>query len=176
MADDKDLFGRTAVKTLRPILADMATIHWTGESADNAGTKLLAKATNVSLNYQQSVTRRRTLGGYGNVAILIPSQPIGSLSIQRLFAESITAPDATASSADLFDNMPGFNICKGTAAVRIFFAGATAFPECNFKPNASFTCRGTTVSGYSLQMDAESLNVVDGIQAEFLQLTGTTPK
>lgn len=159
-----ELFGRKSVIPKKPITADMCTIIWgdsldTGEGVPNGAA--VASATNISIQYQQQVTRRRTLGAAEGapIAVIYPSQPVGSMSIQRLICET---------TEDIFQR-PGWNICKGTAALSISFDGATAYEGCNTQ-GSIYTATGATVTGYSLNAEAEGLTVVDNIQIEFLQL------
>lgn len=148
-----ELFGRRAIQPKKPITADMCTIMW--------DTDAVASATNVQIQYQQQVTRRRTLGAAEGapIAVIYPSQPIGSMSIQRLVCET---------TEDIFQR-PGWNICKGTATLRLSFDGATAYEGCT-TTGTVYTVTGATVVGYNLSAEAEGLTVVDGIQIEFLQL------
>jgi len=150
-----DLFGRKTIIPKKPITADMCTIVW--------GGALVSSATNVNLVYQQSVIRRRTLGGNGApVAVIYPTQPVGSLSIGRLVAES---------SENIFDK-PGWNICGGPTSIMLNFDGATAYEGCTVK-GGFYHLHGALVTAYNLAVEAEGLTVVDGIQIEFLQLEHT---
>ena len=175
-----DIFGRTPLTTLKPILADMATIVWSKDTSGNTSTDTvdsgehITKATNLQLSYQQNVTRRRTLGGQGNAAVIIPSQPNGSVSIQRLYAQSVPNASAGNTSASLFD-LPGFNVCQGLAQITIQFDGSSAYPACVTGTTAKYICAGCIVTGYSLTAEAESLTVVDNLQIEFLQMRASAP-
>lgn len=163
-----DLFGRKQIVPKKPITADMCTVLWLADSENTSttdpaasGSGAVASATNVSIQYQQQVTRRRTLGAAEGapIAVIYPSQPQGSMSIQRLVCET----------TDNIFQRAGWNICQGTAALTISFDGATAYEGCSTTGNL-YIVTGATVTGYSLSAEAESLTVVDGIQIEFLQL------
>ena len=163
MADSQqEQFGRRLVQPAKPITADMCTIVWAGD-ANNTGDKTpsaIASATNINIQYQQQATRRRTIGGRGNpIAVIYPSQPSGSVSIQRVVAEI---------TEDIFSK-PGWNICQGTARLTISFDGASAFDGCTTK-GYLYTITGAIVTGYSISAEAEGLTVVDGVQIEFLQM------
>lgn len=179
MADDIDVFGRTALKTIRPIMADMAIIAWHPKGGVPNPTSvipgtpdqkppgiLLSKATSINLTMQQSVTRRRTLGGYGNVAVIFPSQPQGQLTVGRLLA----ARSTEEGNQDL-TQLPGWNSCDELGTLTITFSGASAYGgNCSVKGELAYKLTGVTVQSYSLQADAESLAVVDNLSLEFLQL------
>lgn len=151
-----DVFGRKLIVPKKPITADMCTIIW--------GGRAVASATNINLVYQQQVTRRRTLGGNGNpVAVIYPTQPIGSFSIQRLVCET---------TEDIF-SLPGWNVCQGPAELNVSFNGATAYDGCT-TTGGYYLLSGAIVTGYSLSAEAEGLTVADNVQIEFLQLSGST--
>jgi hypothetical protein len=156
-----DIFGRKMVNQLPPITADMVTIVWGGTDVESS---ILSTATSIGLQYQQQVIRRRTLGSSGGAptAVIYPTQPQGSMSIARLFAEG---------TGDIFD-YPGWNICKGTADLTISFNGESAYAECATTAKfGSFYLSGATVTGYSMSAEAEGLTIVDGVSVEFLQLS-----
>ena len=151
-----DIFGRKTTIPKKPITADMCTIVW--------GGKAVASATNITLVYQQQIIRRRTLGGNGNpVAVIHPTQPFGSISIQRLICET---------TEDIF-SLPGWNICRGAADLNISFNGATAYEGCT-TTGGYYLVTGAMVTGYSLSAEAEGLTVADNVQIEFLQLNAGT--
>lgn len=160
-----ELFGRKQIVPKKPITADMCTIMWLGDGEAEpeaaAGSGAVASATNVSIQYQQQVVRRRTLGAANGapIAVIYPSQPIGSMAIQRLICET---------NEDIFQRA-GWNICKGTATLILSFDGATAYEGCN-TTGSIYTATGATVTGYSLSAEAEGLTVVDSIEIQFLQL------
>lgn len=156
-----DVFGRKSIVPKKPITADMCTIIWGGDANNGTAGAAVASATNVAIQYQQVVTRRRTLGASEGapVAVIYPSQPLGSMSIQRLVAES----------AENIFSRPGWNICQGTAKLTLSFDGATVYEGCSTKGGV-YTISGATVTGYSISAEAEGLTVIDGIQIEFLQM------
>lgn len=163
-----ELFGRKQVVPKKPITADMCSILWLADSnsasttdpaADGSGA--ISSATNISIQYQQQVVRRRTLGAANGspIAVIYPSQPVGSMAIQRLICET---------NEDIFQRA-GWNICKGTAVLTISFDGATAYEGCN-TTGSVYIATGATVTGYSISAEAEGLTVVDSIEIQFLQL------
>ena len=57
-----DIFGRKRFNQLKPITADMVTIAWGSDTTGTTTPVILSTATNISIQYQQQVIRRRTLG------------------------------------------------------------------------------------------------------------------
>lgn len=173
---NQEIFGRNAVTPVRPITADMCTIIWGSDKAGGDIGKVVTGATNINISYQQQVIRRRTLATAGGspLAVIYPSQPMGSLQIQRLFADLGTqlTGDATgfrtASVHDIFD-LPGWNICNGTASISVTFDGASAYPNCETKA-PGYRMTGAVVTGYNISAEAEGLTVVDNVSVEFLQM------
>ncbi len=173
--NNQEIFGRNAVKSVRPITADMCTILW---GADNAPTvaRVVTGATNINISYQQQVVRRRTLATAGGspLAVIYPTQPMGSVQIQRLFADLSQQLGGgetgyeTSSVHDIFD-LPGWNICKGTAELAVTFDGASAYPDCATKA-PGYRMTGAVVTGYNISAEAEGLTVVDNVSIEFLQM------
>lgn len=157
-----ELFGRNDIVIKHPITADMATLSWGDDGSSGvASESVIVSATNISIQYQQPIIKRRTLGaGAQNIAVLIPGQPQGQFSMQRLVADT---------EDNLFD-LPGFNICKGTATIILSFNGATQFSGCSTTNGFIYTMSGAIVAGYNLSAESEGMTVVDGIQVEFLQL------
>ena len=179
MANNKDLFGRQPTAPVRPITADMCTIAWYGENAlgNNSANRIVSGATNITIAYQQQVIRRRTLSSAGGrpLAVIYPTQPIGSIQIQRLFADmnvqlggGTTSDVGVSGTHDLF-SYPGWNVCNGTAGLDITFDGASAYPDCATK-NPGFSISGAVVTGYNISAEAEGLTIVDNVSIEFLQL------
>lgn len=175
--NNQEIFGRNAVKSVRPITADMCTIIWGGDAAEGAQqSKVVTGATNINISYQQQVVRRRTLATAGGspLAVIYPTQPMGSIQIQRLFADLSQqlgggATGFQASSVhDIFD-LPGWNICKGTAELAVTFDGASAYPDCTTKA-PGYRMTGAVVTGYNISAEAEGLTVVDNVSIEFLQM------
>ncbi len=148
-----DIFKRQPIELRKPITADMCLIEW--------GTHV-STATNLTMTYQQPVTRRRTLGVNGkNVAVIFPGQPVGRISIQRLFAEK---PNGETS---IFDR-DGWHPCRPTT-IRVTFTGEAAVDGCSVT-GGIYTAIGCVATSYSLSAEAEGLTVVDNIEIEFLQL------
>lgn len=149
-----DIFKRQPIDTKSPITGDMCLIEW---------ESVLTTATNLSLTYQQPITRRRTLGTNGKTtAVIYSGQPVGQISIARLFADT---------TEDIF-NKPGWNPCSGLATIRISFTGDSSIDGCDTK-GGIYTASGCIVTSYSLSAEAEGLTVVDNINIEFLQLERT---
>ena len=181
-ANETELFGRMPVKSVKPITADMCMITWSAENPASATGgavapgKVLTGATNVSISYQQQVIRRRTLATAGGspLAVIYPSQPIGSIQVQRLFADLSqqlgggATGYAASSTHDLFD-LPGWNICNGTASITVKFDGESAYANCATK-NPGYRMTGAVVTGYNISAEAEGLTVVDNVSIEFLQM------
>lgn len=174
-----ELFGRQQAVIARPITADMCMLTWYPEATNVATAnfvgpveeKILTGATNVTISYQQQVTRRRTLASAAGkpLAVIYPSQPIGSIQIQRLFADFAGAGVSNAGGThDLFQ-FAGWNICVGTAGIDVTFDGATAYAGCSLK-NPGFRISGATVTGYNITAEAEGLTIIDNISVEFMQM------
>lgn len=170
MANGTELFGRQPTLPIRPITADMATITWgpdrTGLDGGSTGAaEVLTGAVNINISYQQGVVRRRTLSTSNGrpIAAIYPTQPAGSVAIQRLFAEF---PDS--GTHEIFD-YPGWNVCRGTAALSVQFNGSSAYKDCN-RSNPGFYLTGATVVGYNIAAEAEGLTVMDNVSIEFIQL------
>lgn len=158
-----DIYGRKMITPIKPITADMCTIVWGTESTvDGTGESVFSGATNISISYQQQVIRRRTLGSRNGqpVAVIYPTQPMGTMTMQRLFVET---------PAGIF-SLPGWNICAGTAYMDVRFNGASAYADCALS-YGGYHISGATVTGYSISAEAEGLTIVDNINVEFLQLS-----
>lgn len=173
---NNELFGRQAIQPLKPVTADMATIVWgydidpkadVDPAADPKGGAVVTGATNITIQYQQQVVRRRTLASASGhpAAVIYPTQPNGSIQIQRLFAQAANGKDVTH---DIF-KYPGWNICNGTASLSIRFSGESAYKDCAIN-SGGFRMTGATVTGYNLSAEAEGLTVVDNVSIEFLQM------
>lgn len=183
MAENAELFGRTPVKTVRPITADMCTILWSPENPSSGATGgILTGATNINISYQQQVVRRRTLATANGtpLAAIYPTQPQGSIQIQRLFADlssevgSANNGQILTSVHDLF-SFAGWNVCAGTAAITLNFDGKSAYPDCATK-TYGYRMTGAIVTGYNISAEAEGLTVVDNVSIEFLQMFSLAPK
>lgn len=157
-----DIYGRKMVTPKKPITADMCMIVWGREGAEGGGENALTGATNVSIQYQQQVIRRRTLGSVGGhpAAVIYPTQPMGSMQLQRLFTDN----------PGLIFTYPGWNICQGTASLDVRFNGASVYDDCGQGYNG-FHISGATVTGYNISAEAEGLTIVDNVNIEFLQLS-----
>jgi hypothetical protein len=164
-----ELFGRQPMQPIRPITADMTTITWgpdqSGLDGDNRATEVVTGAVNINISYQQGVVRRRTLSTANGrpIAAIYPTQPVGSIAIQRLFAEF-----PGGGTHQIFD-YPGWNICRGTAGISLQFNGTSAYRDCN-RPNSGFYMTGATVVGYNIAAEAEGLTIMDNLSVEFIQM------
>lgn len=146
-----DVFKRQPIDLKHPITADMCLIEW---------GNILTTATNLQLVYQQPVTRRRTLGTNGkSTAVIYAAQPLGSISIARLFADGVE---------NIFDR-DGWSNCGNLATIRINFTGDSSQEGCDTK-GGIYTALGCIVTSYSLSAEAEGLTVIDNVSIEFLQL------
>ena len=144
-----DIYGRDALTIKFPYTADMAKIKW-------GGTDLVA--TNVSLNYAQSIQRRHAIGS--NAAIIYATRPIGSLSVARLIVDG----------AFNF-NEAGWYACNNPGTITISLMG----PGCGTGANAAtggihFTLAGCIVTQFSLQMESEGLTIIDNVAIDFMQM------
>jgi len=173
-----EIFGRRMAKTVSPITADMCTIVWSGPSGGKttAPEKVILGVTNINISYQQQVVRRRTLAAPSGspIAVIYPTQPVGSIQIQRLYADlsSQVDPNQTKSSTtgfhDIFD-LAGWNVCRGTAELTINFRGSSAYDGCAVGA-PGYRATGAIVTSYNISAEAEGLTVVDNVSIEFLQL------
>ena len=177
MATDNstEIFGRKPIMPVRPITADMAVIVWAASDGSNPAG--VTGATNLTISYQQQVIRRRTLATANGqpVAVIYPSQPTGSIQIQRLFADlsqQLGSGGATGLASDSTGSIfgyPGWNICNGTATITVTFDGASAYANCSTS-TGGYRMTGALVTGYNISAEAEGLTVVDNVSIEFLQM------
>lgn len=172
MADTNvDVFGVKAPDFLKPITADTATLIWTGQaSGGTASSEIMTGANNVQISYQRAVNRRFALGkskAGGPVAVIYPSRPMGSLSMSHLFID-------VAYSKSLFD-YAGWNSCKDPATITVKLGGSnndSALQEgCSGTTQQVYVLRGALVTGWNLQMEADGLTVLQGVQVEFLHMS-----
>lgn len=140
-----DLFGRDPVNALNPVTSDQCTLLLDGAN--------LAEAIQVSISYNQSVTRRRAIGGKS--AVIYGSQPTGQATIARMLATN---------GSNIFNSAMWTGCGKGTVTFTPKGCGGTG----NF---GAYNITGAIVSSYSIQAQAEDLTVVDNITIDFLQLT-----
>jgi hypothetical protein len=141
-----DLFGRDPVKQLDAVTADRCTLTWDG--------KVIAEAMQVSISYNQSVSRRRTIGGKS--AVIYGSQPMGQASIALM---------VTTDGNDIF----GTDSWKGCQGGTVMFATK----GCKGATSTNYTANGCVVTGYSIQASAEDLTVVQNITIDFLELVAS---
>lgn len=143
-----DIFGRSQLSIKQPLTADACHIYIDGEKQ--------AEAYQVQLDYQQAVTRRRSIGNSN--AVIYGSQPVGRLSIGRLMTEDTSVPSTAT-----------FNGCgKGKVKIQL---GSKACEGGAGNPAFSYVLEGCMVTSYTLQIQAEDLTVIDGITIEFLEMS-----
>ncbi len=146
-----DIFQRNIINLPTPITADMVLIEWDG---------LLAEATQLTLQYNQPVNRRWTLGNNGtNTCVIYPGRPLGSIQISRLFAQT---------SENIFTKS-GWAPCGDFATITIQLNGGATLSNCDVS-GGQYIARGAIVTSYGLSAEAEGLTLVDNINIEFLQL------
>jgi len=138
-----DLFYRTIVKPEAPITADKCYLQW-GDT--------VAAATQVTIQFQQQINRRRTVGN--KKTVIWGSSPQGQINVQRLLVPG----DAQAIFAK-----EGWDSCTPTT-MSVVLAG------CEGKAGPVLQATGCVVSSYQVQAEAESLTVMDNIVIDFLQL------
>lgn len=144
-----DIFGRLPLQIGTPLTADACKIRI--DSTD------VAEAYQVQLDYQQQVTRRRSIGN--QAAVIYGSQPIGRLTVGRLMTESTKIPETAT-----------FNGC-GKGEVTISLSAKPCDAQAQGPSNATtYTLKGCMVTSYTLQIQAEDLTVIDGITIEFLEM------
>lgn len=146
-----DIFSRTQLNIEKPVTADMVMIQW--------DSGLVAQATNFSMQYQQPINRRWTLGGVANTCVIYPGRPTGSIQIQRLIVDQ---------DAELFNNS-GWDPCGSPATLYILLNGAAALSNCGVT-GGEFIARGAFVTSFSFAAEADGLTIVSNINIEFMQL------
>jgi hypothetical protein len=139
-----DIFNKEEVQVRTPITADRCTIIWDGKD--------VTQAVNFQLTYNQPITRRRTIGN--REAVIYGGQPQGSITIARLM---------TVDGQALFDT-PSWK-CSGGS---IQFTTGSCHAD---GATVTYHAHGTIVSSYSLSANPESLDVIDNISVDFLELT-----
>lgn len=138
-----DIFGREPLQISTPLTADKCIIYWEGE---------VDSAVNVSIEYSQQVTRRRSIGN--NKAVVYGSQPQGRISIGRLLT----------TTAGKFAE-PAWTCGSGDSVITLTTRG------CDGEGGQTYRCAGCVVTSYSIQVEAEGLTVVDNVVIEFLELS-----
>ena len=139
-----DLFGRDPITLKTPVTADKCTIIFDGET--------VAQAIQFSIEYGQSITRRRSIGSKD--AVVYGSQPQGRATIARL----ITIAGATTKGAS-------WSAC-GDGTITFELGGCKAD-----KVGQSYNATGCIVTSYSISASAEDLTVMDNVTIEFMELT-----
>lgn len=136
-----EMFNRPPVNVKDPITADNCSIIWDGE--------IVTQAQNITIQYSQNVTRRRSIGSQD--AVIYASQPQGTAQITRL----------VTTESGLFSG-PSWQPC-GNGNLTFLLGG------CNGDGN-NYSATGCIVSSFSVQASADDLTVVDNVTIEFLQL------
>lgn len=140
-----DIFGKEPLKLKTPVTADKCRITMDG--------KPVAEAMQFSLEYSQSITRRRSIGN--NSAVIYGSQPMGRASMARL----ITVPDESSKG-------DSWNACiRGRLT---FELGGGC--DSNQQTGKTYTAEGCIVSAFSVSASADDLTVVDNVVIEFMEL------
>jgi len=139
-----DVYGFSESQIQQPLTADKAILQWGG---------VIAGAVQFSLNYNQQVNRRRTIGNRG--AVIWASLPSGQIQIGRML---------TTDAAQLF-SAPGWKACN-PGTITITLGGG-----CDGQSGPTFTAKGCVVTTFSLQLEAEGLTVMDNVGIEFLHLS-----
>jgi hypothetical protein len=145
-----ELFHYRTQDIVRPLTADRAELKW--------GADVITSATNVTIQYQQQINRRRVIGG--QVAVRWGSQPTGTLTCQRI----LTTNPAQLFSSEIWnqcsDNPPKMELTLGKGC------GEDGVGEKVIK----YEMTGAVVSQYQVQAEAEGLTVIDNVVVEFMQL------
>jgi len=143
-----DIFNKKDIALKNPITADYCTITGLGISGSQS------YATNVQIAYQQSITRRRTIGGQSQTAVIYGSLPQGQITMSRLAVDSSLSAVGTGA---------GWDICQpGELTITLGSACGSG--------GGTYTCTGCIVTGYSVSMEADSLTVMDNVTIEFMQM------
>jgi hypothetical protein len=150
-----DLYGKGDFVLKHPITADQVNIQWDGD---------VGQANTFNVQYQQNVTRRYTIGKAQNYAAIIPGRPIGSIQIGRLFI---------ADTGSIFQKA-GWNVCAGPATITWTFGRLISTDQCANDTTGTYTATGCYVTSYNFQTNADTLDVIDNITIEFLQLSLTS--
>lgn len=141
-----DIFNKKDIALKQPITADYCTISGLGGDE--------SYATNVQIAYQQSITRRRTIGGQSQFAVVYGALPQGQITMSRLAVDSSLSSVGSGACWD---------VCTpGDISI-------------NLKSNCgqgsqTFRCSGCIVTGYSVSLEADSLTVMDNVTIEFMQM------
>ena len=137
-----DILGRDPIQLKQPITADKCLITWDGNN--------VAQAISVSLDYSQSISRRRSIGSKD--AVIYGSQPSGRATMARL----ITTDGSITQG-------PSWSSCS-TGTLTFTMGG------CNGASGDVYTANGCMVSSFSIQAQAEDLTVMDNVVIEFMEL------
>ena len=148
MADnEKDIFNKKKIQTDTPITADYCEIWFDGE--------VVATALGFTLEYNQGVTRRRSIGS--KTAVIYGGQPNGRASMQRMITVG----------SNFFGGKTGENSWSCEGGTLEFHLGS-----CNgTEEGRVFHAQGCMVSSFSLQVSSEDLTVADAVTIDFLELT-----
>jgi hypothetical protein len=145
-----ELFHYKVQEIVRPLTADRAQLSW--------GGTVITAATNVTIQYQQQINRRRVIGG--QVAVRWGSQPTGTLTAQRIL---------TTNPTDLFSS-PIWNQCEDNPPTMELILGNGCGDVSPGNKVIKYEMTGAVVSQYQVQAEAEGLTVIDNVVVEFMQL------
>ncbi len=138
------MFGREHIDQKTAITSDRCSVIF--------DTSPVAEAIQMSISYNQSVTRRRSIGG--KVAVIYGSQPVGQCTIARM---------VLANDPGTFFAGPSWSGCQG-GSITLTLAG------CGDAPGAKYQINGSLVTSFSIQLQSEDLTVVDNVSIDFLEL------
>lgn len=137
-----DIYNKEDFQIKQPFTADYCVVEIDG---------ITAYAVNVQIQYQQPVTRKRTIGG-PPTAVIYTGTPMGQISMQRLgLSEAMSVLGAKT-----------FQACS-TGEVTIKLAGCAGGDK-------TFRCVGCVASSYGIQIEADGLTVLDNVTIDFLQM------
>lgn len=142
-----DIFNKPDYTMKNPFTADACVVRIDGKDA--------SYAVNVQVQYNQSITRRRTIGGEQHTAVIYGSLPNGQISIQRLGIKDA----ASIIGGDTFKG------CGQGGTVTIELGG-----NCPEAGSLTYTCTGCIASSYGLSIEAEGLTVMDNVTIDFIQM------
>lgn len=139
-----DIYGKAPLNLKQAVTADRCTITWDGKD--------VAQAVQFSLEYSQSVTRRRSIGQKD--AVIYGGQPTGRATMARL----ITSGGSNVGDGD------SWLACK--SGTMMFEMGG----NCGGTGDI-YHATGCIVTSFSLQASSEDLTVMDNVVIEFLELS-----
>ncbi len=141
-----DIFGKEPLELKQPITADKCIISLDG--------KVVAEASQISIEYSQSITRRRSIGN--KTAVIYGAQPQGRASIARLLA--LDMEDERGKS------------WTGCVEGTLTFSMGGGCGGQDKSASKRYTATGCIVSAFSIQASADDLTVMDNVVIEFMEL------